>query len=194
MTTDSPHHISLSQFTTMFVPAGLLLSWALLQPELGTGDLETDRTRLTMWAVTLLLMPALVLYPFRGVSQAVANLSHLFWTAALVVFLIHTYWGAFIFYDGLADTFRGQGVPLASANFTLLTIWTIDTILLWFASEHRVGTMFHSAVRVLVFFLFALDFMVGRSGGAHVLGWAFVIVVVLAGLVRLGTRWVRIVE
>ena len=193
-TTDAPHGVTLGQFTAVFIPAGLLLVWALLQPELGTDDLETARTRLTMWAVTLLLMPALGLYLFRSRSQTVANLSHLFWTAALIVFLIHTYWGAFIFYDGLADTFRGQGVPLASANFTLLTIWVVDVILLWFAPNLRYGAKLHSLVRLLVFVLFGLDFIVGRSGPAHMLGIVFVIVVLVAGLVRFGVQRVRLID
>jgi hypothetical protein len=194
MTSDTPHGVTLGQFTLVFVIAGLLLVWALILPELGTDDLNTGRTRLLMWVVTLLLMPALGLYLFRSHSQAVANLSHLFWTAALLVFLVHTYWGAFIFYDGLADTFRGQGVPLASANFTLLTVWVVDVVLLWFAPNLRHGAMLHRLVRLLVFFLFSVDFLVGRTGSAHTLGIVFVIVVLIAGVVRFGVQRVRLVD
>ena len=194
MTADSPHGITLGQFTTVFVPAGLLLAWALLQPEMGTGDLETGRTRLTMWAVTLLLMPAIGLYLFRSVAQTVANLSHLFWTAALAVFLVHTYWGAFIFYDGVADTFRGQGTPLAAANFTLLAFWVLDTALLWLAPEHRYRTIFHTGVRIAVFALFSLDLIMGRSGGAQLLGFVFLGVLAAAGLVRVVTAHLHVAE
>jgi hypothetical protein len=189
--TESPHDITLGQFTIVFVIAGLLLAWVLLQPELD-GDLELGRTRLTMLASVLLLMPALVLYLFRSSGQPVANLSHLFWTAALVVFLVHTYWGAFIFYDGIADTFLNQGTPLASANFMLLTLWVADTALLWFAPEHRYGTLFHKIVRVVVFALIGLDLIAGRTGGAHILGFVFVAVVLLAAVARFAARRVQV--
>jgi hypothetical protein len=174
------------------VPAGLLLAWALLQPEMGTGDLGTGRTRLMMWAVTLLLLPALGLYLFRSAGQVIANLSHLFWTAALLLFLVHTYLGAFIFYHGLADTFSGQGIPLASANFTLLAIWIADTILLWFGREGRAKIIVHNCVRLLVFVLFAVDLLVGRTGSAHALGYVFVAVLLLLGLIRLITSRVEV--
>jgi hypothetical protein len=192
MSTDTPHHITLGQFTIVFVPAGLLLAWALLQPEMGTGDLETGRTRLMMWAVTLMLMPALALYLFRNAGQTIANLSHLFWTAALLLFLVHTYWGAFIFYSGLADTFSGQGILLASANFALLAIWVADTILLWSGRESRAKAVVHSCVRLLVFVLFAVDLLVGRTGAAHALGYVFVGLLILLGLVRLITSRVEV--
>jgi hypothetical protein len=178
----------------VFVPAGLLLVWALLQPEMEAVDLETGRTRLTVWAATLLLMPALGLYLFRPLGQAVANLSDLFWTAALAVFLVHTYWGAFVFYDGLADTFRGQGKALATANFALLSIWALDTAFLWLGPEHRYSTTLHGIVRLLVFFLFGLDLIVGRSGAAQVLGMVFVGVVLLAALARFGLQRVRLID
>jgi hypothetical protein len=192
MSMDTPRHITLGQFTIAFVPAGLLLAWALLQPEMGAGDLETGRTRLMMWAVTLMLMPALALYLFRNTGRTIANLSHLFWTAALLLFLVHTYWGAFIFYNGIADTFSGQGVPLASANFALLAVWVADTILLWFGRESRSKSVVHSCVRLLVFVLFAVDLLVGRTGAAHTLGYVFVGVLLLLGLIRLVTARVEV--
>jgi hypothetical protein len=147
-----------------------------------------------MWVSTLLLMPALGLYPFRSLGQTVANLSYLFWTAALAVFLVHTYWGAFIFYHGVPDTFRGQGTPLAAANFTLLAFWAFDTVLLWFAPEHRYGTIFHTGVRLAVFALISLDLTVGRSGGAQVLGFVFLGVLLVAGLVRFATTHMSVSE
>jgi hypothetical protein len=191
MTSHSPRHVTLGQFTTMFVPAGLLLVWALIAPEFG-GDLNVGRTRLTMWPPILLLIPALALYLFRDRSQTVTNLAHLFWTAALVAFLIHVYWGAFLFYNGLSDTFRNQGVALASANFVLLGLWTLDTLVLWFAPEHRSGATLHNAVRIFAFVFFSVDLLFGRSGSAHLLGYLFVAVIATAGLVRLAVSRVRL--
>jgi hypothetical protein len=191
MTINSPHNITLDQFTTVFVPAGLMLAWALLWPEIG-GDLEVGRTHLTMWPVILLLIPALGLYLFRNTGQTVTNLSHLFWTAALVVFLIHIYWGAFIFYDGLADTFHNQGTLLASANFTLLGIWVLDTVVLWLMPDQRRVSNLHTGVRILVFLLLGLDLIVGRTGAAHLLGFAYVSVLAVAGLARFGITYIRV--
>ena len=183
MTHEIPRAITLAQFTIVFVLSGLMLTWALLRPEFG-GDLELGRTRLTVWPPFLLLIPALVLSLFRSTSQGIANLAYLFWTAALVTFVIHVYWGGFVFYDGLADTFRNQGLWLAGANFALLAIWTLDTVLLWFAPEHRYLAILHGSVRVLVFALVGLDLIVGRSGPAHVLGYVFVGTIVAAWVVR----------
>lgn len=191
MRAESPHHITLPQFTLVFVTSGLLLAWALLSPETGPGDLETGRTRLTMWAAAMLLIPALALYSYRDRAQSIANLSHLFWTAALVVFLVHTYWGAFIFYDGIADTFRGQGIPLATANFVLLAFWVVDALLLWFAPESRAGTLFHVAVRIAVFVLISIDLIFGRTGGAQLLGFVYFGVVLAAALIRFVGRRVE---
>lgn len=188
---NSPHTITLGQFTTVFVSAGLILAWVLLWPERG-GDLELGRTKLTMWAAILLLIPALGLYLFRSAGQTVTNLAHLFWTAAFIVFVIHTYWGAFVFYNGLADTFRNQGALLASANFVLLGIWGLDTAVLWFMRDNRRIEIMHTGVRILVFLLLGLDLIVGRTGAAQLLGFTFVGVLVVAGLGRLGIDYIRV--
>ena len=188
---NSPHTITLGQFTTVFVSAGLMLAWVLLWPEMG-GDLELGRTKLTMWAAILLLILALGLYLFRSEGQAITNLSHLFWTAAFVVFLIHSYRGTFIFYDGLAETFRNQGTLLASANFALLGIWGLDTAVLWLMPDNRRVSNLHTSVRILVFLLLGLDLIVGRTGAPHLLGFAFVGVLVVTGLVRLGITYIRV--
>jgi len=193
VTTESPHHITLGQFTAVFVPSGLLLAWAMLAPELG-GDLDLGRTRFTIWVVVLLLVPSLVLYLFRSVSQRIANLSYLLWTAALLVFLVHTYWGVFYYYRTIGAAFVGQGAAIFIPNFTLLVIWLIDTALLWLASESRAGTLFHVIVRIAFFVLFALDMIVGRIGAAQILGFVFVGVLAAAGLARFVTARVQVSE
>jgi hypothetical protein len=191
MATSSPRGITLGQFTTVFVPTGLLLVFALITPELG-GDLNVGRTRLTMWPAILLLMPALGLYLFWDRSQTVANLAHLFWTAALAAFVVHVYWGGFVFYHGIADVFHNQGPALAGVNFTLLGLWVLDAMVLWFAPEHRYGTILHNGVRIFAFVFFTLDLLIGRSGAAHALGFFFVGVLLAAGLVRLATTRVHL--
>jgi hypothetical protein len=187
MVQDSPADITLGQFTTMFVPSSLLLVWALVQPELG-GDLDLGRTKLTIWTTTILLAPALVLYMFRSIGQTVANLAHLYWTAALMVFLVHAWLAIFIIFNGVADTFHQQGLLIAGGNFLLLVLWVLDVVLLWFASAHRFRRILQIVVRTLAFVIFALTLVVLRGGAVQMLGFVFVGVLFVAGLIRLGTH------
>lgn len=183
----SPARISLGQFTTVFVPFGLLFAWALLTPEL-EGDLDLGRTKLTIWATTLLLLPALVLQLFRSVDRAVANLADLFWTAALLMFLVHAWWAIYIIFDGVADTFAQQGAVIAGGNFLLLVLWVVDVLWLWLAPHSGPRPVFHVVVQVIAFLIFAFTLVVLRGGAVQMLGFVFVGALVLAGIVRLGTH------
>jgi hypothetical protein len=191
MTTEAPHQITLGQFTAVFVPTGLLLAWALLAPELG-GDLEVGRSRYTMWVVVLFVLASMVLYLFRDESQRIANFSYLTWTGGLFVFLVHVYWGFFYYYGSIAIAYRGQGLEIFVPNAILLSVWIIDTVLLWFAPERRAGTLFHIAVRLFFFVYFSLDMIVPRVGPPRILGVVFVGVLVLAALARYAKTHVRV--
>lgn len=191
MTNEAPHQITLGQFTAVFVPAGLLLAWALLAPELG-GDLEVGRSRYTMWVVVLSVLASLVLYLFRNASRRIANLSYLAWTGGLFAFLVHVYWGFFYYYGSIANAYRGQGNEIFIPNTILLTVWIIDTLLLWFAPERRAGTRFHIAVRLFFFAYFSLDMIVPRVGPPRILGIVFVGVLIVAGLARLAATRIRV--
>jgi hypothetical protein len=190
MTTESPHHITLGQFTAVSVPTGLLLAWALIAPELG-GDLEVGRSRYTVWVVVLLVLASMVFYLFRNEGQRIANLSHLLWTAGLLVFLVHVYWGFFYYYGSIAIAYRGQGAGIFAANVTLLFVWIIDALLLWFARESRAGTFFHIAVRLLFFAFFAADMIGARVGAPKILGFVFVGIIAAAWLFRLARTSMR---
>jgi hypothetical protein len=71
-------------------------------------------------------------------------------------------------------------------------LWTLDTLVLWFAPEHRSGATLHNAVRIFAFVFFSVDLLFGRSGSAHLLGYLFVVVIATAGLVRLAVSRVRL--
>src|SRR5207249_2922705 len=103
-----PTGINLAQFTAAFVPFGLLLTVALILPEMSHA-VDLNRTKATIWCATILLLPALVLYPFRSVSILVSNLAHLYGTFAYLIFLVHAYWAVFVIFDGVADTFTQMG-------------------------------------------------------------------------------------
>jgi hypothetical protein len=180
-----PYGITLGQFTAAFVPFGVLAVGALLWPEL-TQALDLNRTKASIWTTAILLIPALVLYPFRTVSQRVANLSHLYWTFAYFMFLIHAYWAVFVIFDGIADTFKQMGRLIAGVNFLLVIWWGLDVLLLWIVR----GTLRHTAkfqlsTRVFTFLVFAITLVALRGGSVRILGIVFVACVVLALLVRL---------
>jgi len=188
MKTLPPADISLPQFTAVFVLFGILAVAALLWPET-TLALDLNRTKATIWATTLLLLPALVLYPFRDMSQRIANLAHLFWTFAYFMFLIHAYWAVFVIFDGVRDTFKQMGVPIASVNFLLVIVWGLDVLLLWLVRSTTPRTVrLQWTVRAFTFLVFAITLIALRGGSVRILGIVFVVCVALALLVR---AWAR---
>ena len=188
MKASPPADITLPQFTAAFVAFGLLAVLALLWPEL-TQALDLNRTKATIWATTLLLIPALVLYPFHTLSARIANLAHLFWTFAYLMFLLHAYWAVFVIFDGVADTFRQMGPLIASVNFLLLAWWGLDVLLLWAArSQTPRAARFQWATRVFTFLVFAITLIALRGGSVRALGIVFAALVVVALAVRLWAR------
>jgi hypothetical protein len=183
-----PQKVTLGQFTAAFVSWGLLAVIALLGPEL-TQSLDLNRTKATIWATTILLIPALVLFPFRSASTRTANLAHLYWTFAYLMFLLHAYWAIFVIFRGISDTFVQMGIPIAGMNFLLLLWWGLDVVLLWAVPSYSPrAERFQRATRVFTFLVFALTLIVLRGGPARVLGYVFVAAVVLALAVRFWAR------
>ncbi|UWU83188.1 hypothetical protein N2605_27100 [Bradyrhizobium yuanmingense] len=184
MDPERPVDITFGQLTLAFVSFAAVIVWALLQPEFGPA-LDLGRTKLTIWATTFLLTPALVLYLFRSADQRVANLAHLFWLFAWLAFVVHAYWAVFIIFDGVADTFRKMGIPISSVNFLLVGVWTLDVLLLWTLRRPRswlwkaqLGT------RVFAFLTFAVTLVALRGGTVRMLGLAFATIVIAALLLR----------
>lgn len=180
---DRPSALTLSQVTLVNVPAGLLIIWCMIAPELG-GDLELGRTKLTIWATTFLLLPALAFWLFRTSSQVVSNLAYLFWTGAWVLFVLHAYWAVFIIFDGVADTFVQQGTVIAGGNFLLLGLWTLDVLMIWLLPARMQSFWFQLIVRLIAFLIFAGTLVVLRGGAIQVLGFVFTGTLIVAALVR----------
>lgn len=181
MSTNRPKGVTLGQFAVSFVPAGLLLVAALLWPEM-TRELDLNRTRYTIWLTTLLLIPALTLYPFRSASGPTANLADLFWTWTYAVYLVHAFWAVFVIFDGIADSFRQQGTAIAGVNFFLTGLWTLDVALLWLGWSPG---WFRVAARLFTFLVFAVTLLFLREGAVWWLGAAFAAAVVAALTIRL---------
>jgi hypothetical protein len=183
-----PQEITLGQFTPVFVSWGLLAVGALMWPEL-TQSLDLNRTKATIWATSILLIPALTLYPFRSVSRRTANLAHLYWTVAYLMFLLHAYWAIFVTFHGVRDTFAQMGIAIAGMNFLLLGWWGLDVVLLWTVPSYSPRMdRFQRTTRVFTFLVFALTLIVLRGGPARVLGYVFVGAVALALAVRFWAR------
>ena len=183
-----PQEVTLGQFTAAFVSWGLLAVFALLWPEV-TQSLDLNRTKATIWATTILLIPALMLFPFRSASTRTANLAHLYWTFAYLMFLLHAYWAIFVIFHGIKDTFVQMGIPIAGVNFLLLLWWGLDVVLLWTVqSSSPRAERFQRATRVFTFLVFALTLIVLRGGAVRTLGFVFVGAVVIALAVRFWAR------
>ncbi|VTR95804.1 unnamed protein product [Gemmata massiliana] len=185
MNPDRPEHVTLIPFAAAFVPFAVLVSAALVVPEFGR-ELDLGRTRLTIWATTILLLPAVVLYPFRSVGRTTANLAHLYWTVALAAYLFHVWWAVAVVFDGITETVRGQGTLIAGVNFFLTGVWGIDAALLWAVPRPGpilVGTRL--VARVFIFLVFAYTLLVLRGGAAQVLGAVFTVLAVVALTARM---------
>jgi hypothetical protein len=183
-----PGGITLGQFTGAFIPFGLLLSAALLWPET-TQTLDLNRTKATILAASVLVMPAMVLYPFEAMSARVANLAHLYWSFAYLAFLVHAVWAVFVIFDGVADTFKQMGTLIAGTNFLLVIWWGIEVVLLWTVKSSSHGfAVFQFATRAFVFLVFALTLVALRGGSVRALGIVFAAATLAALVVRFWAR------
>jgi hypothetical protein len=154
--------ISFTQFTNSYVPFALLIALALLVPET-TQNLDRYRTIYTIWATTLLLIPALCLYLFSDANVAVYNYWHLFWTFSYVAFLFHFYWAVFVVFKGIHGTFVGQGNLIASTNFLLTFWWGTDVVLSWLITSLPTWLRWERAgAHLSVFSIFSITTLVLR--------------------------------
>jgi len=154
--------ISFTEFTNTYVPFALLIALALLVPET-TQNLDRYRTIFTIWATTILLIPALSLYLFSDASVAVYNYWHLFWTFSYVAFLFHFYWAVFVIFKGVHGTFAGQGNLIAGTNFLLTAWWGTDVVLSWLVASCPTWLRWERAGATLfVFSIFAITTLVLR--------------------------------
>src|SRR5262249_54624592 len=91
----------------------------------------------------------------------------------------------FIIFNGIADTFRQMGVPIASTNFLLTILWTLDVLLLWLVRrEHTWVEITHLVIRIFAFLVFALTLLVLRGGSARILGIVFTAAILIAAVAR----------
>ena len=151
----------------------LLLIVALSKPRLGPG-LQLNEIRATIWAATVMLMAAMVLAPYSAWSRVIANLSGLYWTFALLMFLVHLYLGVFTAFDGFGDTVERVGALAVGFTCLLIGWWCFDVVLIWvFGYSRRRVRPVHNATQVFVFLVFAGG-LLSDSGPTQRLGLVFV--------------------
>jgi len=185
MTVNRPERIGFVQFAIVYVPFGLLVTLALVAPE-RTQNPDLNRTVLTIWATTVLLIPSLCLFMFRGVSGTANNYWLLFWTFSFLSYLVHFYYGTFVQFDGFGDTLAKQGTLIAGTNFLLTFWWGIDVVLAWlFRSPPGWIWKQRVALNVFIFVVFIVADVFLKEGTIRSLGLVFAAVVGSCFLIRL---------
>lgn len=207
--------IFLREWTLAFVPFGLLLSLALLLPELltpggipnfhfldeplglddpaardvppGTLCITLYRAILCIWLSVLLLIPAVSLYVARGNSAALQHYALLFWTCSWLAYLAHFWFTAFVIFGGVAGTFEHMRPAIAGTNFALTAWWTFDVIIAWCVSQQHLWVRVERAgAHVFVFGVYVVTTLFLRPTFVRYLGIALVACTLLALLVRYG--------
>lgn len=179
-----PERPSWLQFFAAVTPFALLLITGLSNPRLGPG-LHFSEVRATIWATTIILLLALVLAPYSGWSRIIANLSDLYWTCGLLMFLIHLYFGVFTIFDGFAGTVERVGALAVGFNCFLIGWWSLDVTLIWLYRHSRRGIgLAHAAAQTFVFLVFAGG-LVSHDGPVQKLGLLLVMGVLASLAIRL---------
>jgi hypothetical protein len=132
-----------------------------------------------------MLLLATVLAPYSAWSRLIANLSDLYWTCGLLMFVIHLYFGVFTIFDGFADTVQRVGAWAVTFNCFLIGWWSLDVTLIWlYGQSHRGIWLAHAAAQIFVFLVFAGG-LVSHDGPVQNLGLLFVMGVLASLAIRL---------
>ena len=167
------------------VVAGLATVTALLLPE-RTEDPTHYRIIYTIWATTLLMIPAIGCLWFSNLIQKVRIYWMLLWTATFLVYLTHFYFAVVVHFGGVSETFTGQGFGIALGNFILTSLWAIDVVLMWSATRHdyRIWNR-HLAIQMTIALAFVFFAAIRNDGIVRWIGIALGITMATAPLVRL---------
>jgi hypothetical protein len=129
----SPVRTTLADVANVLIPFALLLSAALLKPEMDP-DLTHSRVIYTIWVSIVFMIPALFLYFVPGRADRVDSYERLFWTAALLAYLVHFYYTVGVIFHGhLSEVYAAQGPLIATSNLLDTVWWVLDVVLAWFA-------------------------------------------------------------
>lgn len=207
-TIDMPERggITLPQFTWTFVPFGLLVTVALLYPEL-SENIALFRTIYLIRAALLLAVGALVLFPFVGFGDTPRNLWRLFWTLSLFGHIGHLIYAVFFVFGVQLETARlypeyyglsADNVSIYSliveqqtafvvwSNIVVTILWLIDVLLAWTTSASGPKSwIFHvlTWLYVIVSFLGSTVYF-DKNPVSYYLGIGLIVSVAISLLIR----------
>jgi hypothetical protein len=147
----------LGLFAASFFLFGVAIAVALLGPELST-NLELFRTLYAMGAAIALAVPAIFLYALGLDRPSLRNLWRLFWTFALVAYLVHLVYALVFLYKlhYLAERSAWEamivhyGAALAAFNILISVWWFVDVVLAWCGPTRRWVALQRMVVQLLV--------------------------------------------
>lgn len=165
--------------------------FSLTPPGGGTADVaealrqDLHLTFFTIWASLLLATPALALFPAIRQSPHAYQAWRIFWTASLLVFVVHFYWATVVIFGN--DWQRILNTPRVSAprlDTVFALWWVVDVVLAWTTRSDAVWLRLQRlGVHLLAFVLFFMGAArEGELAASRALGWSMA-VIVAAGLI-----------
>jgi hypothetical protein len=160
-------------FANAFIPFGLMLAAALVVPE-ATEDLTYHRIVYTIWASTVLLIPAMSMYALPPPADGRRPLARWLWTFSYLAYLVHFYYAVWVHFAGPLDVLLGgfQHPGLAVVNYVLTVWWGLDVLLLWAVAPPgpKWFRIERAAVCVFLYVVFVGTEVWLKSGVVRVLG------------------------
>jgi hypothetical protein len=165
-------------FSTAFILFAVMLAAALVVPEV-TEDLTYHRIVYTIWAATVLLIPAMCLFALRPPADGLRAAARWLWTFSYLTYLVHFYYAVWVHFAGPLDVLHGgfEHPALAVVNYVLTLWWGLDVVLLW-AIRPPGPTWFRlerASVCVFLYVVFVGTEVWLKSGVVRVLGAALAV-------------------
>ena len=173
----------------------LALVGAYALPFADPPQLHLQRSVGTIWATVLLTLPAYYLYARGRGDGAGHRVWRLFWSFALIAYLIHIAYGLFYIqrlYTGTGEDLFGalyadQGSFIATVNLVLGAWWLIDVGMAWTLRERWYRWL--AIERFLLHVAFLAVLAVSAYFFGRTVPYLFVGLIVLAVIAGLLERW-----
>lgn len=192
---------TLTEFTWTFVPFAILLTAALMVPEMPQiiehhravytiEALVYYRAIYTIWLTIVFMIPALVLFFLPGDSDRKFNYWRLCWTFGFAAFMVHFYYTiGVIFHGSLREVYAAQGFIIATSNLLDAAWWGFDLILAWFVkSRAKWIRVQRTLVHLYVPATFFVSAVIIKHGIVRWLGIVMTVGLIVSLLIRLVRR------
>jgi hypothetical protein len=180
--------LTFGRFAAIFIPFALLVSAALLRPEVEEALLH-GRIIYTIWVTILFMIPSMWLLLSGATAGGALVYWRLCWTTGLLAYWLHFYFTVGgVFHGSLAEVYAAQGPIIATSNLIDTAWWTLDVALAWFVTGPR---RWISVQRIAVhgyvagtFFVSAVVIKHGVVRGLGIVMTAAALVGAVVGVVR----------